>query len=462
MTADPRALARELLARAGATPGAGAGVRGTNGAGAPAAGLPPAAGVRAGAGSGARRPGARPRLEDLPQVRQSLARDRFLADGMAGLGRPSPYYREHRGINGATIHLDGQDLVNYSSYNYLGLAGHPRMVAAAKAAIDEYGTTCGATRIVSGNIRLHEEFEAKIAAAYEAEDAIMIGSGFLANASAIAFVLGERDLALCDALVHNSIVAGTLWSHCQRMQFRHNDPEALEGVLSRTRGHFEQVLVILEGVYSMDGDICRLPELVEVARRYDCLVMVDEAHSFAVLGETGRGVREHFGLPTDAVDLWMGTLSKSLASHGGFLAGSHEFIQACRMSAPGMSLYAAGPAPATTAAASTALDIVRDEPERLERLRRNGELMLAAARRAGLDTGPAEGTPIVPVMLGTTERAVTAAVLLADRGVNVNPITYPAVPEGEARLRFFLSSEHTPEQIEHTVDLLAGIVATAL
>jgi 8-amino-7-oxononanoate synthase len=452
MTQDPRALARELLARAGA----GTGSSGPAGAMASAARhattTPPARSTY--------KPGStKTRLEDLPQVRQSLDRDTMMATALAPSGSPNPYYRSHTGFNGATITLDGQQLINFSAYNYLGLAGHPRMIAAAKAAIDEYGTTSGATRIVSGNIPLHEQLEAKIASCYGVEDATTVGSGFLTNASVIAFVLGEKDLALCDALVHNSIVSGTQWAHCQRMQFRHNDPEALEGVLSRTRGHFERVLVILEGVYSMDGDIGRLPELIAVARKYDCLVMVDEAHSFAVLGDTGMGVREHFGMAPTDVDIWMGTLSKALASHGGFIAGSHQFIQACRMSAPGMSLYAAGPTPATAAAALTAIEVVLDEPERLRRLKDNGVLFLELAKKAGFDVGPAEGTPIIPVMLGTSRAAMTASVMLGHHGINANPILYPAVPEGEARIRFFLSSEHTKEQMETTIETLSAVTA---
>ena len=331
------------------------------------------------------------------------------------------------------------------------------MIAASKAAIDEYGTTSGATRIVSGNIPLHEELEAEIAAAYGTEDATTVGSGFLTNASAISFVLGENDLAMCDELVHNSIVAGTLWSHARRMQFRHNDPESLDRMLRRARGHFDNVLVILEGVYSMDGDICALPELIAVARRHDAMVMIDEAHSFAVLGERGLGVREHFGLAPDAVDFWMGTLSKALASHGGFITGRKDFVQACRMQAPGMSLYAAGPTPATAAAALTAIRLVREEPERLARLRTNAALFLRLVREAGFDAGPSEGTPIVPVLLGRSDRALVTAMLLAKRGVNANPIAYPAVPEDQARLRFFLCADHTEEQLRHTVDAMGGL-----
>ncbi|OBI08372.1 aminotransferase class I/II-fold pyridoxal phosphate-dependent enzyme [Mycobacterium scrofulaceum] len=392
-------------------------------------------------------------------MQESLARDRELNDGLAAVNRPSPYYRCHEGVNGATIQLDDREFINYSSYNYLGLADHPRLVAAAKRALDEYGTTSGATRIVSGNIPLHHELERMLANAYDVEDATTVGSGYLTNASVIGFVLGEKDLAVCDALVHNSIVTGTQWAGCQRLQFRHNDPESLDALLTRTRGHFERAMVILEGVYSMDGDYVALPEMIEVARRHDAFVMVDEAHSFGVLGERGGGIRELFDLPGDAVDIWMGTLSKALANHGGFIAGKRDLIHACRMSAPGMSLYAAGLTPATAAGTIEAIRVIADEPERLERLRANSQRFLHGVKAAGLDVGPAHGTPIIPVIIGSTHNAVKAAVLLADAGINVNPIAYPAVAEREARLRFFLSSEHTPRMIDDTLQLLTEIVS---
>jgi 8-amino-7-oxononanoate synthase len=397
-------------------------------------------------------------LTDVPQVQQALTRDKALSDGLAAVDRPSPYYRCHDGVNGATIHLDGREYINYSSYNYLGLANHPRLTAAARAALDSYGTTSGATRIVSGNIPLHQELEGIIADAYDVDDATTVGSGYLTNAAVIGFVLGEKDLAVCDALVHNSIVTGAQWAGCQRMQFRHNDPESLDSLLARTRSHFERTMVILEGVYSMDGDYVALPEMIEVARRHDAFVMVDEAHSFGVLGERGGGIRELFDLPGDAVDIWMGTLSKALANHGGFIASSRDFIQACRMSAPGMSLYAAGLTPATAAGTIEAIRVIADEPERLQRLRVNSQRFLDGANAAGLDVGPAHGTPIVPVMLGSTYQALRAAMLLAEAGINANPIAYPAVAEQEARLRFFLSSEHTAEMIDHTLELLTDIV----
>ena len=242
------------------------------------------------------------------------------------------------------------------------------------------------------------------------------------------------------------------------MQFKHNDPVALDVLLARVRPHFGTALVILEGVYSMDGDIGALPDLIEVCRRHEALVMVDEAHSFAILGQTGLGVREHFGLAPDAVDIWMGTLSKALASHGGYVAGSHEFIQACRMSAPGMSLYAAGLTPATAASALTAIQLVQSEPERLARLRANSAYFLAAAHEAGLDTGPSRGTPIIPIMLGSSQRAMACAVALAAQGINANPILYPAVPDGEARLRFFLSSDHTTAQLDQAIATVVSVL----
>lgn len=398
-------------------------------------------------------------LTDLPQVQEALARDKELNDGLAAVNRPSPYYRCHEGVNGATINLDGREFINYSSYNYLGLANHPRLIAAAKEALGSYGTTSGATRIVSGNITLHHELEALLAKTYDVDDATTVGSGYLTNATVIGYVLGENDLAVCDSLVHNSIVTGTQWAGCQRLQFRHNDPESLDTLLTRTRSHFERAMVILEGVYSMDGDYVALPEMIEVARRHDAFVMIDEAHSFGVLGERGGGIRELFDLPGDAVDIWMGTLSKALANHGGFIAGNRDFIHACRMSAPGMSLYAAGLTPATAAGTIEAIQVIADEPERLQRLRANSQRFLDGAKAAGFDVGPARGTPIIPVMIGSTHKAVQAAVLLADAGINVNPIAYPAVAEREARLRFFLSSEHTTEMIDHTLKLLTQIVA---
>lgn len=387
----------------------------------------------------------------------AAAQQRVLLDrSLAEYDLPDPFYVPHAGVNGATLDIFGAEYINYSGYNYLGLAGDPRVKAAAQDAIETYGTSCSASRVVSGQIPLHQELEQRISDAYGVDDAVVTGSGFLTNAAVISFLLGEKDLAVCDALVHNSIVAGTRWGHCQRMNFRHNDPAALDELLTRSRGHFERAMVIVEGIYSMDGDIVVLPEIIQVAKRHNCLVMVDEAHSFGVLGATGFGVTQHFGIDAHDVDVWMGTLSKSLSSYGGFLAGSADLCEALRMLAPGISMYAAAPPPPTRGAAVAAFELMVAEPERVSRLRANGTALADAFRAEGIDAGLATGSPVVPAIIGGSRATMIASQALLAAGINANPIMYPAVSEGEARIRFFVTSEHTPEQIAHTARTLGA------
>jgi 7-keto-8-aminopelargonate synthetase-like enzyme len=348
-------------------------------------------------------------------------------------------------------------MVNFAGYNYLGLAGHPQVQAAAKHAIDTHGTSASASRTIGGEVPVYGEMERRLAGAYGVDEAIVTASGYLTNAGIIPFVLGPDDLAVCDTLVHSSIVAGTRWAQCRRINFSHNDPDSLDEVLLHRRGEFDRAMVILEGVYSMDGDIARLPELAEVARRHDCLVMVDEAHSFGTIGTHGFGVRESFDLPADAVDIWMGTLSKTLASCGGYLAGRAELIGAIRMLAPGLCLFAAPPAPAQIAAAATAFDIMAAEPERLGRLRTNAEAVVAAVRRAGLDCGLSNGTPVVPVILRDRRRTIAATAVLERHGIHAGPIIPPAIADNESRIRLFVSVDHTTEHIGQLSRALADI-----
>ncbi|WP_396426991.1 aminotransferase class I/II-fold pyridoxal phosphate-dependent enzyme [Amycolatopsis sp. EV170708-02-1] len=371
-------------------------------------------------------------------------------------GMPSPFFLEHEGVNGAVTTILDREVINFSGFNYLGLAGHPVVRAAAKAAIDTYGTSASASRTVAGEIPLYPRLERKLADAYGVDDAVLAPSGYLTNAAVIPFLLGPNDLAACDALIHSSVVAGAQWAHCKRATFRHNDPESLDTLLTRSRAHAERVLVVLEGVYSMDGDIAALPELVAVARKHDCLVMVDEAHSFGTLGEHGWGAREHFGLPGDAVDLWMGTLSKALAGCGGFLAGDADLIWAIRMLAPGICLFVTPPTPAQVAAATAAYDLMLSQPDRLTRLRTNAATAVRTLQAGGWDTGTSDGTPIVPIILGDTERTMTTSGRLLRAGINAAPIAYPAVAEGEARIRLFLSADHTAEQLDTLVSELAS------
>jgi 7-keto-8-aminopelargonate synthetase-like enzyme len=345
-------------------------------------------------------------------------------------------------------------MINFAGFNYLGLGSHPHVVAAAKGAIDQYGTSASASRVVAGELPLYRHLEDRLAAAYRVDDAVICPSGFLTNAAVISFLLTPADLAVCDELVHSSIVSGTQWAQCRRVMFRHNDPESLEVMLRRMRGSAERALVILEGVYSMDGDIAALPEMVAVAREYDSLIMIDEAHSLGTIGDAGMGVREHYGLPGDAVDIWMGTLSKSLAGCGGYVAGSADLMWAIRMLAPGISLYTTGPTPAQIAASTAAFDVLRAEPQRVRRLQDNAAHMLAALRESGWNTGASAGTPIVPLIIGEQIATVELSVWLLQNGINAVPITQHGVNAGQDRVRLFVSSEHNASQIDELVRLL--------
>ncbi|MEE6177836.1 aminotransferase class I/II-fold pyridoxal phosphate-dependent enzyme [Mycobacterium sp. 050134] len=388
------------------------------------------------------------------------ARDVYggLDDLYAAAQLSNPLFEPHRGSNGATVHQAGRSLINFSSFSYLNLAADPRVHAAAKKAIDEYGTSASASRIVSGEIPLFGELETQLAQRYDVDAAVITPSGYLTNAAVLGYLLGSKDVAVCDSLVHSSVISGTRWAGCKRLTFRHNDPDSLEAVLKMSRGSFSRAMVILEGCYSMDGDIARLPELIAVARRHSCSIMIDEAHSFGVLGSTGRGIREHFDLPGDAVDIWMGTLSKALGSVGGFVAGNVDLVRALKYVAPGVSLFATGPAPSTIAAALEALRIIDCEPERVSRLQHNGQMLRTLARSHGFDTGVSEGTPIVPIIFGDVSRAAVAAARIGKEGVNVAIIDSPSVPVGQERLRLCATSDHTGAEITYAVRTLRAIV----
>jgi 8-amino-7-oxononanoate synthase len=403
-------------------------------------------------GSQSRAPDAAPpppvrlKLGD-PEVHEELRRIR---EAGKILDIDNPFFRAHDGIAGAETSIDGRRLLNLVSYNYLGLNGDPRVAAAAKQAIDQYGTSVSASRIVSGERPVHRDLEAALADLHGTEDCVAMVSGHATNVSVIGHLVGSGDAIVHDSLSHNSIVQGAMLSGAQRLQFAHNDPGALRRVLRSVRSRARRVLVVIEGHYSMDGDVPDLPAMIEAVRQHDAYLMVDEAHSIGVLGATGRGVAEHFGIDPSGVDIWMGTLSKTLSGCGGYIAASHDLVDYLRCSAPGF-IYSVGLSPPVAAAALAALTIMRQEPERVARLNANARLFLDEARAAGLDTGNSVGAAIVPVILGSSIRAARVSDLLFRRGINVQPILRPAVPERSARLRFFLSSLHAPEQIRHAV-----------
>lgn len=382
---------------------------------------------------------------------------RILNDAAAQLGISNPFFKLHEGRAGARTTIAGREYINFASYNYLGLSGHPAVNTAAVAAIEHYGTSVSASRPVSGDRPLHRELEAEIAKVYDAEDAIVFVSGHATNVSTIGYLFGARDLIIHDELIHNSVVQGIQLAGSKRLAFPHNNWEALDTILSAQRDHFERVLIVVEGIYSMDGDFPDLPKFIELKHRHHCFLMVDEAHSFGVLGATGLGIREHFNLASKDVDIWMGTLSKALASCGGYIAGNIELIEHLKFLAPGF-LYSVGMSPPLAAAALTALHILRREQHRVEMLRARGELFLIQAKSAGINTGTSSGNAIIPAIIGSSLKAVQVSEKLLESGIHVQPILYPAVPEKSARLRFFISSEHSDADISYSVTALAKIL----
>jgi 8-amino-7-oxononanoate synthase len=378
---------------------------------------------------------------------------RILHEGAEKLGVGNPFFRVHDGLAGATTVIDGHTFTNFSSYNYLGLGGHPEVNAAAKAAIDRYGTSASASRLVSGERPIHGELERALADVHGVDDCVVFVSGHATNVSTIGHLFGPKDLIVHDALIHNSALLGSQLSGARRIPFAHNDWEALDQLLTQCRLQYERVLIVVEGLYSMDGDVPDLPRFVDIKRRHRAFLMVDEAHSFGILGSRGLGIQEHFGLRGSDVDIWMGTLSKTLASCGGYVAGESALVEHLKCAAPGFVYSVGMPPPA--AAPLAALRVLQAEPQRPKTLRARGRQFLDMAREFGLDTGLSIGLSVIPAITHSSLKAVRLSEALFRRKINVQPIVYPAVQERAARLRFFISSEHTEAQIRTTVEALA-------
>lgn len=384
---------------------------------------------------------------------------RLMREGGRKLGVESPFFHAHEGLASAHSRIGGREVVNYASYNYLDLAGHARVLEAAKTAVDRFGTTVSASRIVAGERPFHRSLERALAGLYEADDALALVSGHATNVSVIGHLLGPRDLILHDEYAHNSIVLGSRLSGAQRVPFPHNDLQVLDEVLRNKRRGVERVLIVVEGVYSMDGDYPDLARLLEIKQRHKSWLMVDEAHGLGVLGPTGRGLAEHFGVNPRDVDIWMGTLSKTLASCGGFIAGEQALIDNLRFLAPGF-LYSVGLAPPTAAAAQAAIEVMREEPKRVERLQAASRRFLERTAELGLDTGTSSGYAVVPWIVGSSLKAVRLSALLLEKGINVQPILYPAVPEKRARLRFFMNSAHEETDLDRTFQAITDTLKT--
>lgn len=382
---------------------------------------------------------------------------RMMQAAARGLGIGDPFFKMHEGQASVVTRVNGKTCTNFSHYNYLGLSGHKEVNAAAIEAIQRYGTTAGASRLVAGERPVQRELEEALAKVYDAEDALVFVSGHATNVSTISTLFGPKDLVIHDQLAHNSILEGIRLSGATRRSFPHNNASFLDNTLRDLRSRFERVLIVVEGLYSMDGDIPHLPTLIAIKKRHGAFLMVDEAHSLGVLGASGRGIAEHFDANFKDIDIWMGTLTKALGTCGGFIAGSKILVDILKYHAPGF-VYSVGISPPLAAAALAALKVMQREPERIMRLRQNSQAFLDYARKLGLNTGLSQGFSIVPIIVGSSKKAVQLSNELYERNINVQPIIYPGVEEQVARLRFFLSCDHQDEDLKKTCQTLKGLI----
>lgn len=367
----------------------------------------------------------------------------------------------HVGSSDATVVLDGRELINYSSYNYLALACDPRVKEAAKKAIDDFGTSTGSGRSITGEVDLHEQFERELCDTLGTEDAVVSVGGYSTNAFTIGYLCRQQDLILYDELIHNSALVGCKMTAARRFVFPHNDYLALDNLLTQHRGKYERVLILVEGVYSMDGDIPDVPRLIEIKKRHRALLMVDEAHSMGVIGPRGLGVTDYFSIAGSEIDILYGSMSKAFGTCGGYVAGPKPLVAILKNYAPGILLYGAAPTPANTAAGLKTLQLMKAEPERARRVQENAAYFIEQAKAAGLDTFNSCDSGVVPILTRDSELALWLSIQLFDAGICAFPMLYPIVPRDKSRLRFFINTNHTREQIDRTVACLADNLAKA-
>jgi 8-amino-7-oxononanoate synthase len=372
-----------------------------------------------------------------------------------------PFFTCHETMAKGRTRINGREYLNFATYDYLGLNGHPKVLAAAGKAMRAFGTSAGASRVVAGERPQHAALEKALADLYGVAQAVVFVSGHATNVSTLAALMGARDAIYHDALAHNSLILGAVLSGAVRYAYPHNDCAALGQILRRTRAKHERAIIVTEGLFSMDGSIANLPELIALKGEHSCFLMVDEAHSLGTLGPSGRGVAEYFGRDPGEVDIWMGTLSKTLCGCGGFIAGCAELVELLKFTAPGF-VYSVGLSPPLAAASAKALEIMLREPDRTARLQALSGFFFREAKARNLDTGHAQGYAVIPVILGNSLVAGAVASQLFERGINVLPIIYPVVEEGMARLRFFVSSAHTEEDIRAALDALVEELPVAL
>jgi 8-amino-7-oxononanoate synthase len=381
------------------------------------------------------------------------ATKRFRLAGKAYLDLGDPFFAPIDTLR-REAESNGRRFVSFANYDYLGLASHPSIVAAAATAMNTLGIGALGSRLVGGERSSHRGLEAGLAKFLGVEEALTLVSGYLTNVTTISHILGSHDALFIDELSHNSIVSGAKSTTAETIVFRHNDLDHLDFLLREKRANYRNTLIVAEGLYSMDGDVADLAGLVSLKERHKAWLLIDEAHSIGVLGNEGRGLWEHAGVDPQQIDLIIGTLSKTLVSCGGFVAGKQPVINWLRYTLPGF-VYSVGLSPVISAAAETALQLMQEETWRIERLRHNAELFIDFAHDAGLDTGPAIGRGVVPILFSDSLETLAASSHLMDNGYYVPPIIQIGVPKDQPRLRFFISALHTEAEIRGVTELLA-------
>lgn len=372
---------------------------------------------------------------------------KYMAEGVY------PYFREITSKQGTEVEMAGHKVLMFGSNAYTGLTGDQRIIDAAKKALDKYGSGCAGSRFLNGTLDLHVQLEKELAEYIGKDETLCFSTGFFVNSGVLAVVVGRGDYIVCDNRDHASIVDGRRLSFARQLHYKHNDMEDLENIL-KGLPHEAVKLIVVDGVFSMEGDLANLPKIVELKHKYNCSIMVDEAHGLGVFGKEGRGVCDHFGL-TDEVDLIMGTFSKSMASIGGFIAGDKDTINYLRHTVR-TYIFSASNTPAATAAALEALHIIKKEPERIEKLWKVTNYALKRFREEGFEIGETE-SPIIPLYVHDVDKTFQVTKLAFDNGVFINPVIPPACAPQDTLVRFALMATHTEEQVERGVQILKKV-----
>lgn len=361
-----------------------------------------------------------------------------------------PYFRTIESEQDTEVIIGGKSVLMFGSNSYMGLTNHPKLKEAACQAVQKYGTGCAGSRFLNGTLRIHLELEEALADYLQKDAVILYSTGFQANLGAIAPLAGRNDYIFIDEMVHASIIDGTRLSFGKVVKYRHNDMQSLEQQLRRVEGDGSKIIIV-DGIFSMEGDIADLPGITALAKTYDATVIVDDAHAIGVIGDQGKGTDHHFGLQ-DQVDIVVGTFSKSLASLGGFVASSHEMINYLKHNSRAL-IFSASMTPASAASALAALEIIKNEPERIEKLWKNTHYASKLLRSAGFELGPSE-SPILPVYVRDDTKTFQFAQMMFNDGVFVNPVISPAVRSTDSLIRFSLMATHSFEQIERAVEIM--------